>query len=63
MSNKTKQEWESEMLECLEDAQRRVLRTSGPERQAALENYRMVLQQFTSLILTGRIPPENPCYS
>ena len=61
--NKTKQEWEAEMLECLEHAKARVAHSKGAERQAALEHYRHVLKQFNDLTIKGKIPSKEPCYA
>ena len=61
--NKTKQEWEAEMLECLEHARQHLSLASGAERMAALQHYREVLEQFHGLTLHGKIPPEKPCYT
>jgi hypothetical protein len=61
--NKTKQEWEAEMLECLEAAKKRVAHSKGAEREAALEHYRRVLEQFNGLTIKGRIPAKEPCFT
>jgi hypothetical protein len=60
--NKTRHEWEAEMLACLEDAKKRVAQSKGAERQAALEHYRRVLEQFNGLTIKGKIPAKEPCY-
>jgi hypothetical protein len=59
---KTKRDWEKEILECLESARQEVTNATGAKRDAALERYRIAMAQFTDLILHGAVPPEEPCY-
>ena len=59
---KTKQQWEHEMLDCLDEARRAYVTAVGAGKQRALEHYRIVLRQFQCLVVDGRIPPEEPCY-
>ena len=61
--NKTRQDWERELLECLQEASRNYLSAKPPQRTAALEHYRIVLQQFNRLVISGSVPPEHPCYT
>ena len=60
---KTRQEWESEMLECLEHARKQIAAAHGAERVRALAHYHSILKQFNGLVLEGKIPPEEPCYT
>jgi hypothetical protein len=50
------------MLDCLQDAQRRVVQSTGAERHDAVAAYRTVLTQFNGLILRGTIPEKDPCF-
>ena len=61
-SDKSRTDWEIEMLDCLEEARRQVAESQGPRRSEALKHYRAVLRQFNGLVLEGMIPPEEPCY-
>lgn len=50
------------MLECLEEARKRIAESTGEERIAAMQHYRTVLAQFNELVLKAKVPPEEPCY-
>jgi hypothetical protein len=61
--NKTRQEWEEEMLKCLEEAKARVSSASADDTLSALQHYQEVLRQFMALTNEGKIPTQSPCYS
>ena len=61
--DKPKVQWEQEMLDCLEEARKAVGKASKEERPSALHHYRTVLSQFNALLLEGKIPSEDPCYT
>ena len=60
---KTKTEWEMEMLDCLERMKQDVLAFRGAKRDEALQHFQEVLTQLSKLVLHGTIPPEEPCYT
>jgi hypothetical protein len=62
LSVKTKQQWEIEMMECLDEARRALDSASELEKPAAREKFRLVLSQYNQLVLNGKTPPEEPCY-
>jgi len=59
---KTRHEWSRELKECLEDARRRWDQAPPDQRPAARAHYSLILSQFNEFTITGRLPPEIPCF-
>lgn len=62
--DKRKHHWITELLDCLEEAKRRLEKATTPEEHSvALALYRKVVEQLNALVLDGTVPPMTPCYS